>query len=167
MKDAVDEHAVLAIAHHVEERVLEEHLQVLARDKAGVAHVHVDVASAAVAADGDAVLAHHVLELAALQSRDRRALLLGVPLHLRGTGRRRLKRQQRPGVTLRGVRVSHRPRQTANDARADALSPPLPNAAAHTAHARDDARDTRARTHARANGAVLFSAMTARTRFTR
>mgnify|MGYP005983633183 CR=1 FL=1 len=45
LEHAVDEDAVLAVAQHVEERVVEEDLQVPARDEARVAHVHVDVAT--------------------------------------------------------------------------------------------------------------------------
>jgi hypothetical protein len=43
LEDAVDEDAVLAVAEHVEEGVVEEDLQVPPRDKRRVAHVHVNI----------------------------------------------------------------------------------------------------------------------------
>lgn len=89
----VDEYAILAVADHEEERVLVEDVEVPARDEAGVAHVDVDLTLAAVAADGDAPLPNHVLELAGLEPRYRRPARLRVPLHLRRARRRRLQCQ--------------------------------------------------------------------------
>lgn len=69
---AIDEDAVLAVADEVEDAVIVEDLDVLARDEAGDAHVDVHVAARrAVAADDEAVLADEVLELLALQLGDR------------------------------------------------------------------------------------------------
>lgn len=93
LEHPVDEHAVFAVADHEEERVFVEDLEVPARDKAGVAHVDVDLTLAAVAADRDAPLPNHVLELAGLEPRDRRPARFRIPLHLRRAGRRRLQCQ--------------------------------------------------------------------------
>lgn len=105
LEHTVDEDAVLAVAYHEEERMVIEDLEVPPRDKAGVAHVDVDLTLAAVATDRDAPLPNHVLEFAALEPRNRRALRLRVPLHLRRAGRRRLQRQKSPRVALLGTRV--------------------------------------------------------------
>lgn len=110
LKLSVHKHPVLAVAVHVEMWRVVVDLEVPPRNEARVAHVHVHVALAAVAADGDAVLANHVLELARLESGNGRrggAGLIRRPLvgHLRGTGGRRLEGQQRPGVLVAGRRV--------------------------------------------------------------
>lgn len=80
-------------------------LEVFPRDKARVAHVDVDLTLAAVAAYRDAPLPNHVLELAALEPRYRRALRLRIPLHLCRAGRCRLQCQKSPRVALLGTRV--------------------------------------------------------------
>lgn len=105
LEHPVDEHAVLAVAHHVEGWVFVVDLEVPSRDKAGVAHVDVDLTLAAIAADRDAPLPNHVFELAALETCDRGTLGLRIPLHLCRTGRRRLQRQKSPRVALLGTRV--------------------------------------------------------------
>lgn len=85
--------------------MVEEHLQVLPRDEARVAHIDVHISPATVAADGDMLLAHQVLEVAALESRDGSARHFGGPLHLGGAGGGRLERQKGPGIALGGPRV--------------------------------------------------------------
>lgn len=106
LKYSIDEHAILAVTHHEEERMVVEDLEVPSGDKARVAHVDVDLTLAAVAADRDAPLSNHVLELAALEPRYRRAFRLRIPLHLRrAASRRRLQRQKSPRVALLGTRV--------------------------------------------------------------
>lgn len=86
LKYPIDEDSVLAVAGHVEIRVVEENLDVPARDETGVAHVDVDVAPAAVAADDDPRLAHQVLELAALEASDCFPFVIGTPLYLGRAG---------------------------------------------------------------------------------
>lgn len=105
MKYSIDEYAILAIAHHEEKRMVVEDLEVPSGDKTGVAHVDVDLTLAAVAADRDAPLSNHVLELTALELCYRCAFRFRIPLHLRRAGRRRLQRQKSPRVALLGTRV--------------------------------------------------------------
>lgn len=101
LKDAVDEYAVLAVADHVEVVLVVVDLNMSARYERGVTHVDVHFAAAAVAADDNAVLSDHVLELASLEPRDRRRLHVRRVLNARRTGRRRLEGQQSPGVAVR------------------------------------------------------------------
>lgn len=115
LEHPVDEHAVLAVAYHEEERMLVVDLEMSSRDKAGVAHVDIDLTFAAVAADRDAPLSNHVLELAALEPCDRRTFRLWIPLHLRRTGRCRLQRQKSPRVALLGTRVRGHSTARANE----------------------------------------------------
>lgn len=106
LEHAVDEDAVLAVAHEIEVGMVEEDLEVPARYEARMAHVHVHVAPRTVAPDHDPVLADHVLELAALEARDHVALGVRRPRHqLRGAGRCRLEGQQGPRVALGRARV--------------------------------------------------------------
>lgn len=70
-----------------------------------MSHVHIDLPAARVAADDDTLLPDEVLEVAAVQARDGHRGRLLRPLHLGGRRRRRLERQQRPGVALRAARV--------------------------------------------------------------
>lgn len=66
LEHSVDEHAVLAIARHEEKWMFVINFEMPPRDKAGVAHVDVDLTLAAVTADRDAPLSNHILELATL-----------------------------------------------------------------------------------------------------
>lgn len=106
LEHPVDEDPVLAVAGHEEVRLVVVDLQVPPGYETRVAHVDVDLALAAVPADGDAPLAHHVLELPALEPGYRGALGLGqVPLHPRRAGRGRFQGEQGPGVALLCPRV--------------------------------------------------------------
>lgn len=102
LKDPVHENPILPVAHHVEVRMVEEHLQMPPGYEARMSHVYVHITTRTIPPYGDAVLPHHVLEFAALQPRYGFPLVLGAPLDLRGARRGRLQGQQGPGVTLRG-----------------------------------------------------------------
>lgn len=81
LEHPVHEHAVLAVADHVEVGRLEVYLDVASRNKAIVAHVDVHVALAGVAPDDHPTLAHHVFEFLAFQSGNGRSLPVGGPRH--------------------------------------------------------------------------------------
>lgn len=81
LEHPVHEHAVLAVADHVEVGRLEVYLDVASRYKAIMAHVDVHVALAGVAPDDHPTLAHHVFEFLAFQSGNGRSLPVGGPRH--------------------------------------------------------------------------------------
>ena len=111
LKNTVDEDPVLAIAGHKEIRMIVVNFEVSPGDEIRMAHIDVNLALAAVTSNSDAPLAHHVLEFATLEPGDGCSLGLWVPLHLGGTRRRGLKRQECPRVAFLRTRVSgHRRR---------------------------------------------------------
>ena len=104
LEHAVHQHAILAVARQVELRVVVEQFQMSARYETRVAHVNVHLASTRVPADHDTFLPDEVLEVAAVEPRDRGGGRLLGPLHLGGRWGRRLQREQRPRVALRASR---------------------------------------------------------------
>lgn len=92
LEHAVHQHAILAVARQVKLRVVVEQFEMSARYKTRVSHVNVHLTSTRVPADHNALLPDEVLEVAAVEPRDRdRGRLLG-PLHL-GRRRGRLQRE--------------------------------------------------------------------------
>lgn len=79
LEHTVHKHAILAVTDHVKVRRLKVYFNVTTRNKAVVAHVHVHVALAGVAADHHPTLTHHVFEFFAFEPGDGSALPVGGP----------------------------------------------------------------------------------------
>ena len=108
LKDAVDKDAILSVTDHIEVVLIVMDLNMSARYEWGVTHIHVYVTSTAVPSDDNPVLSYHEFKLSGLEPCDGLSLNVRRVLYARRTGRRRLQRQQSPGVAIgRSAEVWH------------------------------------------------------------